>query len=56
MIEYRAQTISTGEMDARLEQMLVQARQVLKDAVKDGKDTKGILDEIDRIVRKMDTV
>lgn len=54
MLEYRAQTISTGEMDERLERMLAQAKQVLKDAVKNGRDTSSILDEIDKLTRAMD--
>jgi len=56
MPEYRAQTISTGEMDERLSRMLEHSRAILKEAIKSGKDTKSILDEIDSIVRKMDTI
>ena len=54
MPEYRAQTISTGDMDARLERMLEHSRAILKEAMKSGKDTSSILDEIDRITRAMD--
>ncbi len=54
MLDYRAQTISTGEMDARLEKMLHQARAILKEAVASGKDTTSILNEIDLITRAMD--
>ena len=54
MPEYRAQTISTGEMDDRLGRMLEHSRAILKEALKSGKDTTSILEEIDRITRAMD--